>query len=125
MRYTLQYDPSLRVIVAKTIGELDAFGVEQMSAQLASIIDETGCTLVLNDLRDASISSSAFEIYAMPRIVRDAGVPSKCKRALLVQSLPSAFSFLETTSVNMGQRVKLFTDFDIAITWLHGAGGHL
>ncbi len=119
MRYTLHYDYIEQIIVAQVVGELNAFGVEQMSAQLAALIADTGCILILNDLCEASISKSAFEIYAMPRIVRDAGVPLNCKRALLVHSLPSDFAFLETTSVNLGQSVKLFTDFDAALAWLN------
>ena len=118
--FDLIYDAQRHLILGKIHGEFDSSVVSSMAAALAVMAREHACSKVLNDLRDAIITRSAFDIFDMPRIVEKAGVPYITKRALVVREPLEDFQFLETVSFNVGQRVRVFTNYDTAIKWLTG-----
>jgi len=118
MNYKLSYDENNKLIIGRIEGIVDAKLVKKMAVDLAALLQKHKCNKVLNDLRKASLTKSIFDIYNIPRIVDDSGVPLSSKRALVVKEKNSDFKFLETASVNIGHQLKIFTDFDDAVEWL-------
>jgi len=118
MNCELTYDEERDLIVGRIYGEFDSSVVMKMTTDLAAMVRRHGCSRVLNDLRGATITSATLSICNMPRVVDQAGVPIKCKRALIIREASADFHFLETAFVNIGQEVRIFTDRDDAIEWL-------
>lgn len=118
MKYRPAYDRERDLILGLVEGDVDPDLVRAMSAELAESVKSSGCRKVLNDLRSAHITDSAFNIYSLPRIVKEQGVPIKCKRALVVSEETWHSRFLETVSVNIGRQIRIFKDMDRAVEWL-------
>lgn len=118
MSYRLKFDDKNKIIMGKIIGKMDAGLVKNMVTEVSRLLDEFNCNLVLNDLREAELTGSTFDIYQMPRLEFDTGINFNTKRALLVNEITNDFRFLETASVNFGHQVKIFIDYDKAISWL-------
>lgn len=89
-----------------------------MAKKAVQLLIKHGCNRLLNDLRRARITNLASSIYEMPKIVRDVGLPSTCRRALVVGDNLKDYYFLETVCLNRAQQMKVFTDFDHALKWL-------
>lgn len=123
MGYELAYDQERDLMVGRVWGNIDETLVKEMAGDLAKLVASSGCHRLLNDLRNARIAHSALEIFGMPRIVDEEGVPVGCRRALVVPAPSEDFRFLETVSVNVYQRVRIFTDMQRAIAWLTGDAG--
>ncbi len=118
MKYELTYDKERNLIIGHVYGEFDSSLVTKMASDLADMIQKHGCNRLLNDLRSARITPSTIEIYTMPKSVAKFREATRCKRALVVSGPLKDYNFLETVSVNVGQRLKIFTDPDTAIDWL-------
>ena len=110
---------SWRASVARTeVHQSVRLAVEAMAREVAALAKQQGCTRLLNDLREATIPSSASAIYSMPRITDEAGVPPGLRRALVVSAATRDFLFLETVSLNRGHNIRIFTDPEAARAWL-------
>ena len=121
MGYELIFDDERKILVGRVMGKLEPSLVQQMAAELANMIQKHRCTKMLNDLREVEFPSSVYDIYNIPRLIGQAGVPLGCKRALLVNELAGDFRFLETASINIGHQVRIFSDMDEAVAWLAGS----
>jgi len=84
VRYEVAYDQERDLIVGRVEGKIGPALVKAMASELADLVASSGCRKLLNDLRRADITPSAFDVYDMPRIVAKQGVPIVCRRALLV-----------------------------------------
>jgi len=120
MKYELSYDRERDLIIGRIEGNIDPAIVKAMASEFAELVSSSGCSKLLNDLRNAAITHSALDIYSMPRIVDKLGLPIACRRALLVSDASKDFQFLETVSLNVGQQVRIFKDPESAIKWLEG-----
>lgn len=120
MSHEFRYDESQGIIMGRVQGRLDAAVVKDVATDLARLVGEHGCRRLLLDLRGALVTSSTHEIYVIPRVVKEAGVPGGIKRALVVAEITQDFDFLETASINAGNVIKLFTDPEAALAWLKG-----
>lgn len=118
MTYELSYDKERDLIVGSVEGDIDPVLVKAIASELAGLVASTGCRRLLNDLRKARLSGDAFQIYDMPRIVDQQGVPFTCRRALLISGPSEDYRFLETVSVNACQQVRIFDDLASALEWL-------
>ena len=120
MNLELKYDGDQDIIRGRVHGTLDAAVAKAVAGEVAQLVQNHGCHRFLIDLRGTQVTSSTIEIYSIPRVVKEVGVPGGLKRALVVTEITPDFDFLETTSVNVGNQVKLFTDPEAAIAWLKG-----
>lgn len=118
MKYELSYDKEAHLLLGRVTGEIDPALVEAMAREVAALAKQQGCNRLLNDLREATIPSSASAIYSMPRITDEAGVPPGLRRALVVPAATRDFLFLETVSLNRGHNTRIFTDPEAARAWL-------
>ncbi len=120
MKYKIVYDEDKDIITGHIYGKFDTDLVKKMASEFAQMVQQYSCHRLLNDLRDAEMFAPMLDIYDMPRIADKSGVPTSCKRALVVRHSSPDFKFLERTAKNIGHDVKVFTDMDSAINWLKG-----
>lgn len=99
-------------------GDFDSSTMNSMATDLAILSSEYRCTRLLMDLRNARMKLSMIDIYYVPKILLDIGVPLEFKRALVVSNLDEKYHFLELVSLNRAQRIRIFTDPESAINWL-------
>jgi hypothetical protein len=118
MNYGLSYDEANKIIIGRIEGKVDAVLVKKMAVEVSEMFQKYNCNKILNDLREANLTKSIFDIYNIPRIINDSGIPVLSKRAIVVKEKTSDFKFLETASINVGHRLKIFTDYDMALDWL-------
>ena len=117
-KYELEHDPAQNLIRARVVGEIDPALVERMAREVAELARRHGCARLLSDLRGATLTPATLDIYAMPRIADESGVPPGFRRALLVAATSRDFVFIETVAVNRGHSLRLFTDPAAALAWL-------
>jgi len=117
MPFTIKYDKEIDCIFIKVDGQFDLSLLKMLASEVAKVIEKHGCRCIFNDLRNATLGD-ILDIYHMPNTARETGIENMCKRALIVNEIPSEFDFLETVFVNRGHQVRMFTDADIANQWL-------
>jgi hypothetical protein len=118
MTFSVHYEPQKDIIESQVIGKLDLEVLTALASEVCRLLLKHDCKLFFNDLRNARHNLSTIEIYLVPEILKEIGLPLSGKRALLVSTDLDDYAFFETTSVNRGHRVKVFTDPDLAIDWL-------
>ena len=122
MAYTVKYDHE-GFIRIKVQGKLNLPVIKSFSLEVADIIKEENCYLLLSDYSEANIDLSTMEIYETPNIISDFlnehGIEiTKLKRALVVSNDVKDFLFFETVSQNRGHTAKVFHDIEEAKAWL-------
>lgn len=123
MPHKVIYNPELRIIESKLIGDMTLGEVDELLVKIAKIAKEKDCLLILNDFREVSQKLSILQIYRLPDQIRNIfatfGINvSLCKRANVVANDLDDYIFHENVMVNRGQIEKTFTDFDQAKRWL-------
>lgn len=106
-------------IRAKPDGALDLKASRNLLKDLVIQFDAAGQYRVLIDTRGADVDLSSTDIFelgvaltAEPALVRE-------KVAILVPPEEKVnAAFFETVSINRGANLRVFTDFETAITWL-------
>ncbi len=128
MPYEIKYDADLECMMCRVFGELQASELPGFAADVIALLDKHNCVRVLNDLRKVDLRLSTMAIYNIPELVAGAGLQPNVKRAIVFRKDAEDYEFFETVSINQGQFVRVFTDFDKALTWLKGnkiSGQHL
>jgi len=125
MPYTVEYDQESECILVQVQGYFELSLLQQMVPEIAMCLKKNGCSRVLNDLRSAMLTDYVTDIYKIPESVQKAGVTREIKRALLVTEITPEFRFLETSFINRGGIVRLFTDIDKARKWLSESSADL
>ncbi len=125
MSHTIIYNPETYTIEMEIQGDLTLNEIKEIFAELALIVKEKNCTLLLNDYRDATVRLSTMEIYGLPKIISEIYAASginvhQLKRALVVEKSLDDFQFFESVTFNNAQNAKLFYDIDEAKKWLFG-----
>lgn len=118
MDYEISYDHRLKVIIARINGIVDNKTIQDIISELKEQSVKWECQKFLCDLRTAALSDKVFDIYDIPRISDQFGIPHIARRALLVEKVTENLRFLETAAVNIGHATKLFTNLDEAVVWL-------
>lgn len=118
--FTVKFDEKMGLIRVACSGDLDLSVVQTIAAEVSKVSARTGCSLILNDLRDAMLTEHAFDVYRIPRVMEEVGLAPTVRRALVVGDRQEEFHFLETVFVNFGNEVQLFADIAEAEVWLLG-----
>ncbi len=118
MAFSVSYDEGTEIILVEVIDKFDLEILKGLAVEVGKSIAKYGCRRILNDMRQATLTNDAFDIYGMPKSAQKAGVEFRCKRALVIKPGSTDFNFLETVFVNQGHIVKLFSDIDAATAWL-------
>ena len=123
MSHVIIYNPEKGLIELKAQGGLTFSEAQEIVSELAKVIEERHCFLLLNDYREATLNMSTLEIYGLPKLISDKiasiGLSLyKIKRALVIAKESKDFDFLENVTANRGHKTKLFYDVDEAMKWL-------
>jgi hypothetical protein len=107
-------------IRAKPDGALDFTASRNLLKDLVTGFDTAGKYHVLVDTRGADVRLSTTEIYELGvTVAAEPDLAGKKKFALLVPPEEKVNAdFFETVSRNRGANLRVFTDFETAITWL-------
>lgn len=125
MPHTIVYNPELRIVESRLIGDMTLGEVDELIAKTAKIAKEKECYLIFTDFREVSQKLSILQIYQLPDRIKNIftsfGVNiSHFKRANVVANDLKEYIFHENVMVNRGQIEKVFTDIDEAKKWLIG-----
>jgi hypothetical protein len=106
-------------IKSTATGILDFAASKQAILDIASQIKQPGEYEVLVDTRGAETILSVADLYELGEALANHPSLRHSKISLLTpkKGVDDA-SFLETVASNRGARIKAFTDFERAITWL-------
>jgi hypothetical protein len=118
MPYEIEYDTDSACMMCRMAGKIDQQLVRDFLAELVTLVEKHRCTRTLNDLREADLALSMLDIYGIPKLISQAGLGPTTKRAVVVSASRDDYHFFETVSVNLGQYVRVFTDFDKALKWV-------
>ena len=100
-------------------GILDFAASKQAILEIASQIKQPGEYEVLIDTREAEIMLSMVDLYELGEALANHPSLRHSKISLLTPKSPvDNPGFLELVAQNRGVRIKAFTDFEQAITWL-------
>jgi hypothetical protein len=122
MTFCVHFDDEHDCFIGSFIGRLDSSTVGPYTEQLRSEASKHECRRFLNDMRRAEIDFTTFELYGLPGILGAAGFDRSWRRAIVAHEQFEDYYFYETVAVNRGYQVKVFADFDEAMTWLKSAG---
>jgi hypothetical protein len=100
-------------------GVLDFAVSRQTLLDIASEIEQPGEYEILVDTRNAEAVLSLVDIFELGQALAAHPSLRRSKIACLtsLRDMKEA-EFIETTTANRGLRVRMFTDFEEAITWL-------
>ncbi|MFC1795063.1 hypothetical protein ACFL3Q_15940 [Planctomycetota bacterium] len=118
MPYEIAYDMEADCMMCRMFCKIDTPLVKAFTSDVVSLMDKHQCTRILNDLREADLSLSTFEIYDIPRLVTETSLKNWFPKALVVSKELDDYLFFESVSHNSGQNVKVFRDIDEAKSWL-------
>lgn len=121
MRYEIQYDADRNCLLIHIQGTMEASELPGLASDLVALTERHKCERLLNDIREVELRLSTLDIYDIPELAIESGLSPRVRRALLVTSDQKESAFFETVSMNRGQNVRVFTDFDEAMSWLMGA----
>ena len=113
------YNSEWGCIVNTISGTITQEVASEAANKIAQLAKLHNCIRCLNDVREATSQLSITNLYYLPDKVAELGVGRSMKRAILVKERFEESSFYEDTTANKGIRVKVFTDLDEALNWLH------
>ncbi|MGD8454847.1 MAG: hypothetical protein PVF83_00590 [Anaerolineales bacterium] len=109
-------------MTVKNTGTLtDAEENRKMTAEALAAAEKHNSTKCLIDNRDLNLEMKTIDVYDVPDVLGEVGVPRNYKVAIIIsESLQDTkgFRFYETRAFNKGFNHRLFTDFDTALDWL-------
>ena len=105
----------------RTEGCLDKASVTEMVKDALELMIAKNCTRCLVDHRNlSSVAIGTFDIYNMPRMYSELGLPRNFKIAMVVpQKFLESFLFLETVNRNYGYMFSIHLDDESAQRWLN------
>jgi hypothetical protein len=107
-------------ISAKPDGSMDLKASLNLLRDLVTEIETTGEHLILVDVRNVDVRLSTCDNYILGKAIAEKSFHIYQKKfALLIQPSDNENAhFLESVSRNRGSNLKVFTDFEPAISWL-------
>lgn len=119
MPFNIEYDSDQEIIVSTFLGEITMALVKEYIAALLPVLEETKCTKLLSDSRNAELNLSSIDIMQFPKMAEDSPLTQNLKRAVLAKPGTSGYELYETLSGIQGQYVTVFEKRADAIAWLH------
>jgi hypothetical protein len=114
-----------KTILIETSGAQDISMVRQMTAEVVELALRFGVTRFLKDDREADLQLTTLEIYEIPKILAELGIPRSSRIAVLMNSSSTQrrdFEFFKTRMHNEGMpEARIFVDSkEDALGWLIG-----
>lgn len=108
------------LVAVKTSGFLTSEKTIQMTRETFSAAASNGIRNILGDHSDLATEISILDIYNLPRTLLREVVELPIKVAVVHSQDPAEkdkLAFFETTALNTGMQVKLFTNLEDARLW--------
>jgi hypothetical protein len=121
MPYEIDYLEDEQIIILKHTGEATFVDVVERCKKAAELAKKKSATLFFLDCTLMELKSTASELFNLPKLYDEIGVPRESKLALLLaEKSPIAedILFYETVCQTRGYNVRVFTSYDEAMAWL-------
>ena len=117
---TVNYNPDCGCVAGAFEGLLNSETVKEYIQEITKVAIKHNCKRMISDLRRASIDASITDLYFVPKLVVNDKFNLSWKRAIVlkIEDLDK-MSFYELASRNRGISLKVFTEMDAAMEWLH------
>jgi hypothetical protein len=124
MAYSVEYDPTEEIIVAKITGKTNLADLREVLLIIIQLVKQRKCFRVLTDLREAKVNASVVEMYNLPgeitNLIKENNLNFHAiKRAFVAPKDKGHLDFYETVSRNRSHNVRLFYDLEEAKIWIH------
>lgn len=113
------YDTENDCIVGNLVGEVTMKTLMTYVTTISEACEENNCKRFLNDISKSELKLSTVELYYLPRMAVKGAFNHSWKRAILLNERNRDVDFYEITAINQSLNIKVFTDRDEAIEWLH------
>jgi hypothetical protein len=118
MGFDIKYDSEQECITVTFTGRVSTPIVRKYLDALLPLLEETGCTRLLSDCREAETRFTSSDIMQFPKIAEETPLTAQLKRAVVAIPGTSGFELYEILSKVMGQQLRLFESMEEAQAWL-------
>ena len=119
MDFEIKYSEEKKMILGRVSGELELPVLKKLTLELKKLAEVHNCRKCLSDMRETPVPESIIDIFDAPKAVSEAGDMSNFRCAMIVKEIREQWEFLETISINRGQQIRIFTDFNDGEAWLN------
>ena len=108
------------ILVSKVLGRYDLADPRTVEFIKISInkLNEHNCSKCLIDHIVGKYIGNTFFVYDRPRLLESLGLKRSVRIAGVFKEISIQIHFLETVLRNRGWGLRVFTDYDKALTWL-------
>ncbi|MBN2019056.1 MAG: STAS/SEC14 domain-containing protein [Sedimentisphaerales bacterium] len=121
MEHSIDYLEPEGIVHAKTSAALTLDAIKQLSQEALRVGRKHGVFRFLADYRDSELDLSILEIDDLPAILKDIGIGSEDKIAVLFNPespKKSLFLFFQNVAFLRSLQFRVFPDEDKALAWL-------
>jgi len=123
MSWKIEYLEPHKTISITTLGPQDMSMVMRMTTEVAALAAQYGVTRFLKDDRQTTLQLTTMELFEVPELFSQLGIPRHCRIALVVKSRTPRledFHFFKVRMYNAGNpEVEIFVDsIEQAMQWL-------
>ena len=118
MPHTIDIDTEQQLLRSVFTGPIDRETVEAFTSDALKALQEHGVARMITDFRAANMKLSCREIIELPTRLKKSGLSRTVRRALVVRKITEEFRFYEDVSQNQVFTVRVFTDYDKALSWV-------
>jgi len=130
MNYTVEFNEEQRIVSARAEGQWDSATDNGMVRKILEMVDSTGSSRVLMDIRELHFDQHMFQIFERAKEIREQrrqfGKVSGRGAIVYFPSTPKVeedMKFFENAARNRGLPYRIFQDIEEAMTWLIGDPG--
>jgi hypothetical protein len=130
MNYIVEFKEEQRIVSARAEGQWDYTTDNNMVREILEMVDSTGSTRVLMDIRELHFDLPMFQIFERAKEMREqrSKFGKVSARAAIVYSpsmpkIEEDMKFFENAARNRGLPYRMFQDIEEAMTWLIGSVG--
>lgn len=116
--FNVTYNKEHNCLLGKGFGVFSIEMIEPYIAKIDKMATEYKCRRFVNDLSMADIKFSVSELFFTPPKVVARNFDRNWVRAIVVKKITDDWSFYETTALNQGLKVKIFTSLKDAYGWM-------
>ena len=124
MEWGIDLDTQKRIVMVKVTGILKAAPLREMTAELRDTVLKHESKLLLLDYTETVSGLQPYEIFERPKVLQELNFPPDVKVAVLFRTLNEDTQFLENVHRNKSFPVRVFSDRNLALSWLSDTAPH-
>lgn len=118
MNMKVEFHPKNQVAIVTIDDVISVIDLYQLIPKIAQCTQENICDRVIVDLRNASHDFSLVDIFYLPRILTEIGVPDITKIGIVYPESDNVDRYNDAFELNQITRVKSFKTLESASNWL-------